>query len=84
MQCNNPYGAWNWDRFGLESLLQLDYALLRIQPELAAEQGITEESMIQEIIDFYAYYNGTQMTVEEATNMFNGLLPDGTMENPVA
>lgn len=81
---NNPYGCWAWDRFGLESLLQLDYALLRIQPELAAGEGITEESMIQEIIDFYAYYNGKQLSVEEATNMFNGLLPDGTAEVPVA
>lgn len=79
---NNPYGCFNWDRFGLESLLQLDYALLRIQPELAEQEGITEESMVQEIIDFYAYYNGAQMTAEEAANMLNGLLADGTAEVP--
>lgn len=79
---NNPYGCFNWDRFGLESLLQLDYALLRTQPELAEQEGITEESMVQEIIDFYAYYNGAQMTAEEAANMLNGLLADGTAEVP--
>ena len=50
---NNPYGCFNWDRFGLESLLQLDYALLCIQPEIAAENGITRESMVQEVQDFY-------------------------------
>ncbi len=80
---NNPYACFNWDRFGMESLLQIDFALLCIQPELAEANGITKDSMIQEIIDFYAYYNGKQMTVEEATNMFNGLQPDGTAEYPV-
>lgn len=75
---NNPYGCFNWDRFGLESLLQLDYALLCIQPELAAEEGISEESMLQEIIDFYSYYNGKTLTTDEAANMLNGLLPDGS------
>ena len=79
---NNPYGCFNWDRFGLESLLQLDYALLCIQPEIAAENGITRESMVQEVQDFYQYYNGAELTAEKAGYMLDGLQPDGTAEVP--
>lgn len=76
----NPYGCFNWDRFGLESKLQLDYALMRIQPEIAAENGINEEYMVQQIIEFYEYYNGTALTEQQAQNMLNGLTPDGEVE----
>ncbi len=80
---NNPYGCFNWERFGLESLMQIDYALLCIQPEIAAENGITRESMVQEVQDFYQYYNGTELTDEEAGYMLDGMQPDGTAEVPV-
>ncbi len=79
---NNPYGCFNWERFGMESLLQLDYALLCIQPEIAAENGITRESMVQEVQDFYQYYNGAELTAEKAGYMLDGLQPDGTAEVP--
>lgn len=79
---NNPYGCFNWDRFGLESLLQIDYALLCIQPDIAAENGITQESMVKKIQEFYQFYNGKELTEEEAGNMLNGLQPDGTAEYP--
>lgn len=79
---NNPYGCFNWERFGMESLLQIDYALLCIQPEIAAENGITRESMVQEVQDFYQYYNGAELTAEEAGYMLDGLQPDGTAEVP--
>ncbi len=75
---NNPYGCWNWDRYGMESLLQLDYALLCIQPDLAAQEGITRESMTQEVIDFYQFYNGTELTQEQAGYMMDGYLWDGS------
>lgn len=74
----NPFGCFNWDRFGLESLLQIDYALMCIQPEIAEANGLNEDTMRQTVIDFYKYYNGTEMTAEEADNMLNGLNPDGS------
>lgn len=70
--------SFNWDRFGLESLPQINYALLRIQPEIAAENGITEDSMLQSIIDFYKCYNGTEITEQQAGYMLSGLCPDGS------
>ena len=79
---NNPYGCFNWDRFGLESCLQLDYALMCIQPEIAAENGIDRDFMVQDVIDFYAKYNGTELTEEQAGFMLDGLGPDGTAEIP--
>lgn len=79
---NNPYACFNWDRFGLESLLQVDYALMCIQPEIAAENGITRDSMVQTVIDFYKYYNGTELTAEQAGYMLDGLMPDGKAEFP--
>ncbi len=80
----NPYGAFNWDRFGLESQLQINYALLRIQPELAAANGITEESMVKEIVEFYKNTGNFTMTEEQAKNMLNGLDPDGKAERPAS
>lgn len=76
----NPYGCFNWDRFGLESQFQINYALLCIQPEIAAENGIDRESMISEIIDFYKTYTGYELTQEQAEYMLDGLGPDGTTE----
>ena len=79
---NNPYGCFNWDRFGLESSLQLDYALMCIQPEIAAESGIDRDFMVKDVIEFYAKYNGTELTEEQAGFMLDGLSPDGTAEIP--
>lgn len=76
----NPYGCFNWDRFGLESFLQLDYSFMCIQPELAAEHGIDKDYMKNEIIEFYELMNGTTLTEEQAENMLNGLSPDGIMD----
>ena len=76
----NPYGAFAWDRFGLESYFQMDYALMCIQPEIAEQNGITRDSMIAEVIDFYSMMNGTELTEELAGYMLDGLQPDGTVE----
>lgn len=76
----NPYGCFNWDRFGLESYLQLDYAFMCIQPELAEENGVDMDSMKDEIIEFYELMNGTTLTENQAENMLNGLSPDGIMD----
>ena len=75
--CTNPYACFNWDRFGLESQLQINYALMCIQPEVAAANGITRESMINEIIDFYKTYTEFELSQTQAEYMLDGLCPDG-------
>lgn len=77
---NIPYGCFNWDRFGLECLLQIDYTFMHIQPELAKKHGINRDTLVREVIDFYEYYHGASMPEEQANNMLDGLLPDGTVE----
>lgn len=79
----NPYACFNWDRFGLESQLQIDYALMCIQPEIAGANGITREAMINEIIDFYKTYTDYELNQKQAEYMLDGLCPDGTPEFPV-
>lgn len=79
----NPYACFNWDRFGLESQLQIDYALMCIQPKIAQANGITRESMINEIISFYKTYTGYELNQKQAEYMLDGLSPDGTAEFPV-
>jgi iron complex transport system substrate-binding protein len=79
----NPYANFNWDRFGLESQLQISYALMCIQPEIAAANGIDRESMIDEIIAFYQKYTDVTLTEQQAEYMLDGLGPGGKAENPV-
>jgi len=79
----NPYACFNWDRFGLESQLQINYALLCIQPTIAAANGINRDSMIDEIVAFYSKYTNVTMTRQQAGYMLDGFGPDGTAENSV-
>ncbi|NLB52802.1 MAG: ABC transporter substrate-binding protein, partial [Syntrophomonadaceae bacterium] len=79
----NPYACFNWDRFGLESQLQINYALMCIQPEIANENGINRESMVKEIIEFYKNYTDFELSREQAENMLDGLRHDGSAEFPV-
>lgn len=79
----NPYACFNWERFGLESQLQINYALLCLQPEIATDNGITRDSMIEEVIDFYKTYTDYELTRAQAEYMLDGLRPDGTAEVPV-
>lgn len=79
----NPYACFNWDRFGLESQLQINYALMCIQPEIASENGINRESMVKEIIEFYKNYTDFELSREQAENMLDGLRQDGSAEFPV-
>lgn len=74
----NPYGAFAWDRFGLESYFQLEYALMCIQPGIAEANGINRDHMIGEILDFYSMM-GIGLTQAQAENMFDVLEPDGSM-----
>ena len=54
-----------------------------IQPEIAKENGITRESMINEIIDFYKHYTNFELNQTQAEYMLDGLRPDGSAEFPV-
>jgi iron complex transport system substrate-binding protein len=74
----NPYACFNWDRFGLESQLQISYALMRIQPEIADANGIDREFMIKEVQNFYETYTDFELTKQQAEYMLDGLSPDGT------
>lgn len=78
----NPYACFNWDRFGLESLLQINYAFYRIQPELAAKAGINEDSIKADIKAFYQDFTDYTLTDDQVNYMFDGLTPDGTEEIP--
>ena len=77
---NNPFGFHDWQCFGSECLLQINYALYCIQPEIAEANGINRETLINDIIDFYGKYTGVTLTQEIAGYMFDGLNPDGTMD----
>ena len=79
----NPYACFNWERFGLESQLQINYALMCIQPGIAEANGINRDSMIDEVIDFYKTYTDYELTRTQAEYMLDGLRPDGTAEFPV-
>ena len=77
---NSPFGFHDWQCFGSECLLQINYALFCIQPELAAANGINRETLIDDIIDFYGKYTDVELSREIAGYMFDGLNPDGTMD----
>lgn len=79
----NPYGCFNWDRFGLESQMQINYALMSIQPDIAAANGINRDSMISEIVNFYKTYTNYDLSRTQAEYMLDGLQPNGTEEFPV-
>ena len=75
----NPYGAFNWDRFGLESFFQIGYAFMCIQPDLAEANGFTHSALVDEIKSFYKTMNGIDFTTDMAENMIAGMNPDGSM-----
>lgn len=79
----NPYACFNWERFGLESQMQINYALMCIQPEIAQANGINKDSMLKEVVDFYKTYTNFDLTNQQAEYMLAGLSPDGTAENSV-
>jgi iron complex transport system substrate-binding protein len=80
---NNPYACFNWDRYCFESLLQMHYALMCIQPDVAQANGISKETIIDEAIDFYKTYTNFELSRRQAEYMLVGLGPNGTAEIPV-
>ncbi len=66
----NPNGLFPWERFGMESALQILFAASVIHPELF------EVDMVSEVQDFYKEFVGIDLTKEEAQNMINGYGPN--------
>lgn len=67
----NPNGLFPWDRFGMESALQIKFAASVIHPELY------QVDMIAEVQEFYKEFVGVELTDEQAQNMINGYGPHG-------
>lgn len=67
----NPNGLFPWERFGMESALQILWSAQTIHPELF------EVDMVAELQSFYKEFVGVELTEEQANNMLKGLDPDG-------
>lgn len=67
----NPNGLFPWERFGMESALQILFAASVIHPDLF------QVDMVSEVQDFYKEFVGIELTKEEAQNMINGYGPKG-------
>ncbi|MGI5876200.1 MAG: ABC transporter substrate-binding protein [Dethiobacteria bacterium] len=67
----NPNGLFPWERFGMESALQIKFAASVIHPDLY------QVDMIAEVQDFYREFVGIELTDEQAQNMINGYGPYG-------
>ena len=67
----NPNGLFPWERFGMESALQIKFAASVIHPELY------QVNLVAEVQDFYRDFVGIELTDEEAQNMINGYGPNG-------
>jgi len=67
----NPNGLFPWERFGMESALQILFAASVIHPDLF------QVDMVSEVQDFYKEFVGIELTKEEAQNMIKGYGPKG-------
>lgn len=67
----NPMGLFPWERFGMESALQIKFAASVINPDLY------QVDMVAETQAFYRDFVGVELTVEQAENMIAGLGPNG-------
>lgn len=67
----NPNGLFPWDRFGMESALQIKFAAAVINPELY------KVNLVEEAQEFYKTFMDIELTNEEAQNMIDGLGPNG-------
>lgn len=67
----NPNGLFPWERFGLESALQIPFAASVIHPDLF------EVDLVAEVQDFYREFVGIELTKEQAQFMIDGYGPNG-------
>lgn len=56
----NPKGVFGWDRYGVEELLQIQWAAATLHPE-----ALSDLDMRQKVSDFYATYLDYQLTDDE-------------------
>lgn len=67
----NPNGLFPWERFGMESALQIPFAASVIHPDLYSID------LVDEIKKFYNEFVGIELTDVQAQNMIDGYGPDG-------
>lgn len=67
----NPNGLFPWERFGMESALQIPFAASIIHPDLY------EVDLVDEVKDFYKEFVGIELSDSQAMNMIHGYGPVG-------
>lgn len=67
----NPNGLFPWERFGMESALQIPFAASVIHPELF------KVNLIDEVKNFYKEFMDIELTDKQAQNMIDGYGPNG-------
>ncbi|WP_273166982.1 ABC transporter substrate-binding protein [Actinomyces israelii] len=66
----NPKGVFGWDRYGVEELLQVQWASHLLHPDLFADLAIE-----QKVKDFYSTYLGYELTDDEVSLILAGKDP---------
>ena len=67
----NPNGLFPWERFGMESVLQILWAAETLHPDLV------DVDMVAETQAFYRDFVGVELTDQQAQNLLAGLDPEG-------
>jgi len=67
----NPNGLFPWERFGMESALQIPFAASIIHPELF------KVNLVDEVKKFYKEFVNIELTDKQAQYMINGYGPKG-------
>ena len=66
----NPKGVFGWDRYGVEELLQVQWASHLLHPDLFPDLAIE-----QKVKDFYSTYLGYELTDDEVSLILAGKDP---------
>lgn len=66
----NPNGAFQWDFYGIEEALQVQWAAKKLYPKQFASLN-----MIDVVKDFYSKFFGYKLTDADAGDILNGLPP---------
>ncbi len=70
----NPMGLFPWDRYSLESALQILWAAQTLHPDLV------DVDMEQKVQEFYQDFVGVELTEEQAGYILAGLTPEGEID----
>lgn len=70
----NPMGLFPWDRYSLESALQILWAAETLHPDLV------DVDMEQKVQEFYQDFVGVELTEEQAGYILAGLTPEGEID----